>query len=123
MKKREKLGKEEIMRILNEEMPSIEDPEKKYIRYVVIIEIKRVREDLAMVKGEYYRNNSLEFEGGWLYPIDNPEKWENHPVGKSKFHAFVVNSREKGIGEKFIEWTKKRMDEGKLPIPLPISLT
>jgi len=114
-----KLRKEEIMKILNEEMPPIKDSEKKYIRYVVIIEIKRVQEDLAMVKGEYYQNNSLEFEGGWLYPIDDLEKWKNHPVGESKFHAFVINSREKGVGERFMEWTKKRVDEGKLPIPLP----
>ena len=95
-------SKEEILELLKEENPLIQEDEN-YSQLIVVLETKKLRINLGMIKGEYYQDGKLENRGSLLLPIDSSKKntiWVNLKEGESAFYGFTLDSREMKIPEK-----------------------
>jgi len=89
--------KKEILEILNQENAPI-DSEHIYSQLILILEIKKIKQNLGILKGEYYNGDKLEYRGSLLIPLDKPKfDQPNHfdeiKVGEYKFFGFTLDSQ------------------------------
>lgn len=98
----QKLSKNEILHFLKEENPLIEGNEK-YSQLILVLETKKIRSNLGIIKGEYYNDDKLEYRGSLLLPIsfsNQNDIWEELKENESAFYGFTLDSREMKIPEK-----------------------
>ena len=105
-------SKEEILELLKEENPLIQEDEN-YSQLIVVLETKKLRINLGIIKGEYYKDGKLENRGSLLLPIDSSKKnsvWVNLKEGESAFYGFTIDSREMKIPEKIKDFFNRSFD-------------
>ena len=105
-------SKEEILELLKEENPLIQEDEN-YSQLIVVLETKKLRINLGIIKGEYYMDGKLENRGSLLLPIDSSNKntiWVNLKEGESAFYGFTLDSREMKIPEKIKDFFSRSFD-------------
>ena len=107
----QELTKEEILKILKEENPKLGE---KYTQYILIIEYKKLNENLGIIKGELYKNDIIEYRGSLLTPNPKGGSWENIGIGKSKFYGLTFDTREESIAELLGGFFKRSLKEGRL---------
>ncbi len=98
------LSKKEILEILKDENPITVNNEK-YSQLILIIETKKVKENLGIIKGEYYVDGTLNYKGSSLFPLFNISDqsiWKQLNVGENAYYGFTLDSREMKIPEKLI---------------------
>jgi hypothetical protein len=100
----QKPSKEEIIELLKEENPLIQENEK-YSQLILVLETKKLQSNLGIIKGEYYQDYKLEYRGSLLVPlnfIDQKSIWANLKESESAFYGFTLDSREMKIPEKIM---------------------
>lgn len=110
-------SKDEFIKILKEESPPIEG-EEKYAQIMVVVEIKKIRKDLGIIKGEYYESDKLEYRASFLVPLvplskqpsDKPSVWDDLNEGENKFYGFTFDSREMKVIEKIHAFFKRSLE-------------
>jgi len=105
-------SKEEILELLKEENPLIQEDEN-YSQLIVVLETKKLRINLGIIKGEYYLDGKLENRGSLLLPVDSSNKniiWVNLKEGESAFYGFTLDSREMKIPEKIKSFFSRSFD-------------
>lgn len=105
-------SKEEILELLREENPLIQGDEN-YSQLIIVLETKKLRMNLGIIKGEYYQDGKLENRGSVLLPIDSSNKntiWVNLKAGESAFYGFTLDSREMKIPEKIMDFLSRSFD-------------
>lgn len=98
------LSKEEVLNILKDENP-IAANKDKYSQLILIVETKKVKDNLGIIKGEYYVNGTLDYKGSSLFPlfnISNQSVWNQLKIGENAYYGFTFDSREMKIPEKVI---------------------
>ncbi len=105
-------SKEEILELLKEENPLIQGDEN-YSQLIVVLETKKLRINLGIIKGEYYQDGKLENRGSLLLPIDSSNSntiWVNLKEGEIAFYGFTLDSREMKIPEKIKDFFSRSFD-------------
>lgn len=115
--------KEEIMQILKEENPPI-DEINHYNQLFLIVEFKKITESIGLIKGELYGNEQLEYRGSILLPLFKTEanqksNWNSIEVGKSIFYGMSLDTRELGLTEKVGDFIGRSLEEGKVQDFIP----
>ncbi len=114
--------KKEILQILKEENPIVNN-NQKYSQLIFILEIKKVKENIGILKGEYYKNNKQEYRGSLLLPIGkNPTKpgiFDELNVGEYRFFGFTLDSREEKLPEKIVSFFRRSFDDATLQDFIP----
>ncbi len=105
-------SKEVILELLKEENPLFQ-VDDDYSQLIVVLETKKLRINLGIIKGEYYQDGKLENRGSLLLPIDSSNKntiWVNLKEGESAFYGFTLDSREMKIPEKIKDFFSRSFD-------------
>ena len=105
-------SKEEILKHLREENPLIQGKEN-YSQLIIVVETKKLRLNLGIIKGEFYQDGKLEYRGSLLLPIDSSIKntvWANLKAGESAFYGFTLDLREMKIPEKIKDFFSRSFD-------------
>jgi hypothetical protein len=110
------ITKEEILRILKEENPKLEG---NYTQYILLIEYKKLDNELGIVKGELYKNDTIEYRASWLKINPRGDDWDELNPGESKFHGVTFDTREEGFTELIGGFFKRTLKEGKLQDLIP----
>lgn len=115
--------KEEIIQILKDENPPI-DGDTRFNQLFFIIELKKVNEQFAIIKGELYSNDSINYRGSVLFPIGNLNyeqqgHWTTMKGGESTYYGISFDSREACLTERVKSFFARSIDEGKLQDLLP----
>ena len=117
-------SKEEIIKILKDENPSIEGKEK-YAQLIIVVELKKIQPDLGIIKGEYYDSDVLEYRGSLLVPLSQlmpqPSVWGDIEEGKSKFYGFTLDEREMKAHEKFLDFLRRSFEDATLQDFIPFA--
>lgn len=115
--------KEEIISVLKEENPVLTDD--NYSQIFAILEFKKIRTNLGIIKGELYVNDIIEYRGSLIIPlsetiIDQKNIWNEIKVGKNKFYGLSLDLREMALKEKIISFFNRSLEEGKITDLIPI---
>lgn len=117
------LSKEEILKYLKEENPLIQGKEK-YSQLILVLEIKKLRLNLGIIKGEYYQDEKLENKGSLLLPLNLSNQnniWANLKEGESAFYGFTLDSREMKIPEKIMVFFNRSFEGATIQDFIPFS--
>ena len=103
--------KEEIIKILREENPPI-DNKQKYKQLIFVLELKKIKDSIGILKGEYYEDDVLGYRGSLLIPLGKPNpNQQNHfdemNTGENRFYGFTLDSRESKFPEQFVGFFKR----------------
>ena len=115
--------KKEIIELLKKENPVIAD-DHQYSQLMFVLEVKKIRQNVAILKGEYYSNDKLEYRGSLLVPVNNPKSkqpsiYDEMKAGEHKFYGFTLDSREQKIPEKIINLFKRSFEGATLQDFIP----
>lgn len=95
----------------------------EYQRFTVLVEIKRVSQQLGLVKCEYYDGTTPSFVGSLLAPISastgQPSTWDGLAEGASRYFGIALDTREKSFREQVGGFMKRTFEEARLQDFLP----
>lgn len=116
-------SKDEIIKILEEENPPIENGQN-YNQLMLIWELKKIKENIGLLKGEVYMTNKLEYRGSLLIPLGmSNQKQATHfdemKEGEYKFYGFTLDSREPKLPEKVINFIKRSFEDSTIQDFIP----
>lgn len=107
-------SKQEIINTLLKE----DQPAKKFEKLILIIEHKKVSNEIGYIKGELIQNGRLLGKGA-ITCLPKKEKdsfdWNMLDIGQSYFNGFSLDYRAERITALITEGLKKSMKEGKIP--------
>ncbi|MBU0460395.1 MAG: hypothetical protein KKH52_03650 [Nanoarchaeota archaeon] len=117
--------KEEVIEILKKENQPI-DNNHKYSQMILILEIKKVKENVGILKGEYYKGDTVEYKGSLLLPLGKPNpnsqsQFDGMNVGEYKFFGFTLDSREEKLPEKVLNFFKRSFEDATLQDFIPFT--
>jgi hypothetical protein len=119
------LTKNEIIQILREENPPVDD-DNRFNQLFLIVEFKKINLHVGIIKGELYNNDQLDYRGSLLMPLmrsdtDQKNQWDSIEVGRSVYYGLSFDARELCITEKIGEFLHRSIDEGKLQDFIPFT--
>lgn len=101
--------RKEIMDALKEEQKL-----KGFENYILIIEKKKVSNDIGLWGGELLQNDEVLARGKVTMPPNSPD-WDELEIGESIFQGFCLDLKEEKLSEVIIEGIKNRLKNGKIP--------
>ncbi len=108
------MNKRELIKILKKE----QEQSKQFAGAIIIVESKKISDELGILKGEIYIQDKLEYSGGMTVPIEkengkNAAGWEKMKVGESEYHGIFLQARGKSFLEKVAGFVKRSLEESK----------
>jgi len=113
------MTKKELIKILKKEQETF----KNYAGMIIMVEQKRVSEEMGILKFEYYEGNKIEYTGGITVslgkPVESPPSkntspWDKLKPGQSDYIGFYLQARGKSFAEKIGQFIKRSIEESKL---------
>lgn len=101
--------RKEIIGALKEEQ-SLED----FDNYILIIEKKKVSDNIGLFGGELLQNDKIIARGKVTIPPNTPD-WNELELGESSFQGFCLDLKGESLSEIITEGIKNRLKDGKLP--------
>jgi len=106
-------SKEEIINAL------FDDEElKDFEKFILILERKKVSENIGIIKGELIQNDDVVLRGKITVnpnsPIDD-FNWNKLEIGNSIFNGLSLDYKGETLYELFVEGLKNSLRDGKLP--------
>lgn len=117
-------SKEDIIQILKEENPFIQGNEI-YSQLILVIETKKLRSNLGIIKGEYYQEDKIEYRGSIIIPLhfsDNNSIWAHLKEGENAFYGFMLDSREMKIPEKIMAFFNRSFEGATIQDFIPFTV-
>ena len=117
-------SKKEILDVLKEENPPIKD--YKYEQMIFILEVKKISNQTGILKGEYYKEDVLEYRGSLLLPLgktnpNQPSIWDDLQPNEYKFFGFTLDSREPKFPEKVANFFKRSFQDSTIQDFIPFA--
>ena len=117
------LTKRELIKILKEENPPIKNGQK-YRQIILILELKKVKKDLGIIKGEYYYGRFLEYRGSVLIPLGKPDPdkkivFDDIKKGKSILYGVTIDTRKEKIPEQIFKFFKRSFQDASIQDFIP----
>lgn len=106
-------SKDEIIKALREGQEL-----KGFENYILIIEHKKINENVGIVKGELLQNDEVILGGKMtVFPetLSNAFDWEKLNIGESIFNGFYLDYKGETLSEILLEGIKNSLREGKFP--------
>lgn len=106
-------SKEEIINALFDD-----EKLKDFEQFILILERKKVSENIGIIKGELIQNDDIVLRGKIAI---NPNSatdnfnWNDLEIGKSNFIGFSLDYKGETLYELFVEGLKNSIRDGKLP--------
>jgi hypothetical protein len=105
-------------------------PPKGFGQWVLIIEHRRISEDLGLLRVEAQLNGKLEWSGSISVNLPEQKKfgpdgkeiqsdWETLAVGQSRYNVLTFEMRGKSITELAKGFIKRSLEDGKIQDILP----
>lgn len=113
------MTKKELIKILKKEQQGL----KNYAGIIIVLEQKRISEELGILKAEYYDGNKIEYTGGITVslgksgesePSNNISPWDKLKPGQSEYIGIYLQARGKSVAEKIGQFIKRSIEESKL---------
>jgi len=108
------VSKREVVDLLLKEVP----PSKKFEKWIVIVEHKKLSENVGLTKAEIVQNGKVVLKGGGTQHISkNPDgfSWSILKHGESYFEAYYLDASKQSVVSLFKEGILKSIKEGKIP--------
>jgi len=109
-------NEKEILKILKKENKTKNI--KKHDRIMVLFEIKKVKSNLGIINGKYYREDELIYQGSIVLPLEkNPNQktiWDQLNIDETKDFGFLLDSKKDSFGKIFNDFIKRSFKEGKV---------
>lgn len=114
------ITKKELLRLFKKESPE----KQKYKQSQIVFELKKVKQNVGLMRLEIYGGGKQEFCGSLYLPIDKvtpgkPTAWDTIKIGKSQVFGLVIDSREQSLVEKAKGFLTRSLEEGKLQEFIP----
>ena len=87
---------------------------KGFNSYILILEKKKVSNNIGLFGGELLQNDKIIARGKVTIPTNTPD-WNELEVGESSFQGFCLDLKGESLSEVIIEGIKNRFKDGKLP--------
>jgi len=87
---------------------------KDFENYILILERKKVSNNIGIFKGELIQNDQVILRGKLTVYPGSPD-WEMIEVGESIFNGLCLDYKGEKLSELFIEGFKNSLRDGKLP--------
>ena len=82
--------------------------------YILIIEKKKVSNNIGLWGGELLQNDKVLARGKATMPQTSPD-WDELEVGESIFQGFCLDLKGEKLSDVMIEGIKNRLKEGRIP--------
>lgn len=118
------MDKKELLTILEKETEPLGE-ENKYHNQKVILELKKLKFNLGIIKGELFENGVITNRGSFTLPIETDQPnategnsfWDSMQDGENKFYVFTLDSREKTLPKKLKDFFNRTLEEGTINLP------
>jgi hypothetical protein len=115
------ITKKELLSLFKKESPE----KQKYKQFQIIFELKKVKQNVGLIRLEIYEGGKQEFCASVFLPINKPvvgqapTAWDGMKVGKSQVFGLVIDSREQSLLEKVKGFFIRSFEQGKLQEFIP----
>jgi hypothetical protein len=112
--------REKLLQLLESERER--EKGEKFQEYTLIIEAKKISENLLITKGFLYQNKKLIIRGSFtsvIKDMKDMEKWFNKSIGEKSLIGITFDSKEQSIGDIVKGFLSRSIKEGSIQDFIP----